>query len=262
MSKVTALVRTAYRWLSPDAPSESARRQAKRISTRTIQPARQPPADEAVPLRLRLKKALRGKDSAFFVQVGSNDGVHGDPIHDLIMENPGWKGIFIEPVPAIFERLKANYENSPRFVYENVLVGPSGQVKTFYYVSEQARIDRGHELPGWFDQLGSFNRDHITKHVDGLEPYIIEARLKCLTLDEILQQNQVKKLDLVHIDVEGYDYEVLKQLNLKRYAPSAILYENKHLGSHKPEAEAYLTAAGYDLFDYDSDTLAIIGRQA
>lgn len=49
-----------------------------------------------------------------------------------------------------------------------------------------------------------------------LEPYIIEAKLKCLTLDEIFQQNRVKQLDLVHIDVEGYDYEVLKQLDLKR----------------------------------------------
>jgi hypothetical protein len=50
-----------------------------------------------------------GGKPAVVVQVGSNDGLQGDPIAALIRENPAWRVLFIEPLPHIFRRLLANY---------------------------------------------------------------------------------------------------------------------------------------------------------
>ena len=66
-------------------------------------------------LHRQILKSLNEKDQVFFVQVGSNDGIRGDPIHELIIANKKWRGIFIEPVRFFFDRLKHNYGNSNRF---------------------------------------------------------------------------------------------------------------------------------------------------
>ncbi|MBT8114607.1 MAG: hypothetical protein KJP04_04470, partial [Arenicella sp.] len=73
----------------------------------------------ALEVQQHILKILSGKTSVFFVQVGSNDGIHGDPLHDIIATNKNWIGIFIEPVGFLFERLVRNYGISKRFIFEN-----------------------------------------------------------------------------------------------------------------------------------------------
>src|SRR5262249_59030637 len=58
-----------------------------------------------------------------FVKVGANDGVTGDPCSDILLATPQWRGILIEPVPYCFERLRANFSDSRRFILEQVAVG-------------------------------------------------------------------------------------------------------------------------------------------
>jgi hypothetical protein len=58
------------------------------------------------PAAVILRKMFGGKP-AVIVQVGSNDGLQGDPIADLIRENPFWRFLFIQPLPHVFHRLTA-----------------------------------------------------------------------------------------------------------------------------------------------------------
>jgi hypothetical protein len=73
----------------------------------------------------RISKAIGGKSQVFFVQVGSNDGLQGDPIHDFIVSRQSWRGIFIEPVYFLFQRLRKNYGDAERFVFEHVALTPA-----------------------------------------------------------------------------------------------------------------------------------------
>jgi FkbM family methyltransferase len=217
------------------------------------------------PLEAQIEAALRGLTRVHFVQVGSNDGAQGDPIHRLIRRHRGWfglggwQGIFIEPVPYLYARLKANYGSARRFVFENVAIGEQAGTARFYYVSDRAKEGLGEELPYWYDQLGSFDRGHILKHLDGrLEPYIVEAELACLPLQAVLDRNHAERVDLLHIDTEGYDYQVLKQFDLARYRPRVVLYEHKHLPEDQQQAaRALLGSQGYELRRRGGDTLAI-----
>ena len=47
--------------------------------------------------------------------------------------------------------------------------------------------------------------------------------------DTLLDRHHVKKIDLLQIDVEGYDYELLKSFNFERIKPQLIRYEHRHL---------------------------------
>ena len=203
----------------------------------------------------RILKAIGSKPAVFFVQVGSNDGVQGDPIHDLIVSRENWSGIFIEPIDFLFQRLRKNYGEAKRFVFENVAIGTEKGTKTFYYVSEKAKSEL--DLPYWHDQLGSFDRDHITRALgDQMSPYIVEADIECLPLQDVLDRNGVESIDLLHIDTEGFDYKVLSQVDLARYKPSVILFEH-HLLSDDEFFKARKLLRGYRLLQYGNDTMAI-----
>ena len=205
----------------------------------------------------RILKALRGRSKVFFVQVGSNDGVHGDPIHDLVVSRPSWSGIFVEPVKFLYRKLRQNYGEEDRFVFENVAIGTEKGRKKFYYVSEKARQEL--DLPYWHDQLGSFDKAHITTGLgDKITPYIVEEDIECLPLQEVLDRNRVEAIDLFHIDTEGFDYKVLSQLDVARYKPSVIMFEHHLLTDEEFEkARTLLRSTGYRLYHYDGDILAV-----
>lgn len=57
-------------------------------------------------LQAKIGEILRDYPRVFFVQIGSNDGITGDPIHNLIVENSNYSGILIEPVDFCFNRLQ------------------------------------------------------------------------------------------------------------------------------------------------------------
>jgi FkbM family methyltransferase len=203
----------------------------------------------------RLRQQFSGDSNAFVVQIGSNDGRTGDPIFDLLRANPGWGALLVEPVPFLFERLRRNYGTDPRFHFENAAIGQSPGPSEFYYVSPEARCEMP-RLPSYFDQLGSFNRDHILDHFPGLNPnLIITAWVETLTFDDLLAKHRVERVDLLHIDAEGEDWRILKQLNLVRFAPRAILIEHRHLPFHeKIDAMNELTRR-YDVEELAGDWL-------
>lgn len=171
---------------------------------------------------------LNKQEEEIIIQIGSNDGKTGDPIYDLINANIKWKGYFIEPVPYLFRELKNNYSENERFKFFNVAIN-DGTIQDFFYVDEKAK-DNLKSLPRYWNQLGSFNRTHILKHLDGiLEPYIITVKIKGITLHNFLRANYIQNIGLLHIDAEGHDWEILKQLNLNEVIPKIILIEHKHL---------------------------------
>lgn len=202
-----------------------------------------------------------GGKECFFVQVGSNDGVNGDPLHYLIKANPRWRGIFIEPLTELFERLMTTYGADDRFAFEQVAISDSGAERWFYYVTADAIREAG--LPAWADQIGSFSRDHVLRHLKRLAPdpdALVSKRLvRCELLMSVLDRRRVERIDVLHIDAESYDYEVLKQLDFERFRPKLILYEHRHLAADdRTAAAALLSGKGYRLIDCGAyDTMAV-----
>lgn len=173
-----------------------------------------------------IRRKFGGK-ACFFVQIGSNDGVEGDPIHDLILANPQWRGLFIEPLAEPFAKLVESYGANDRFMFAQVAIADRPGVRPFYFVPRQA--GEGRDLPILFDQMGSFNREHIAKHGAVLDPLIVETMVKCEPLPSTLVRHRISHVDFIHIDVEGYDYEVLKQIDFKKWGTRLVLYESIHL---------------------------------
>ena len=193
-----------------------------------------------------------------FVKVGANDGITGDPLSDILLANTKWKGLLIEPVPYCFERLKTTFCDDKRFTLCHAAIGASAGKSIFYYVDEKA-AEHIADLPSWYDQLGSFDKNHILKHLEGrLAPFIIEQDVEVFPLADILKQNGLRDLHLLHIDTEGYDYEILKTLDLAQHPPSAIFIEHAHLpAGQKMEMGSLLRKHAYSVSDCGGDYFAV-----
>lgn len=203
-----------------------------------------------------IKETLETRPSVFFVQVGSNDGVKADPLRDFIVRDNRWAGIFIEPLREPFERLKANYESQDRFIFENVAIAASRTQQKFYFFP--ASIQQECNLPYWADQVGSFDRSHVIKHFPEFASYIAEQEVDCVPLADILIRNMVQQVEVIHIDAEGFDYDVLAQIDFKRYKPRVVFYEHTHLSLLKRlKARFILWRSGYTLRYGTYDTLAV-----
>lgn len=64
----------------------------------------------------------------FFIQIGANDGVSFDPIYKLVTKEKV-KGIAIEPVTDIFEKLKINYKKHQQVKLLNLAIHKDQKVK-------------------------------------------------------------------------------------------------------------------------------------
>lgn len=196
-------------------------------------------------------------DDVVFVQIGSNDGEHDDPLRPFILAGQ-WKGILVEPVPYLFQRLRNNYRGRPGIVPVNVAVGLEDGTGEFFAI---AQSEGNEELPDWYDQIGSFSREHILKHatyIPHLEERILTLEIPTLTFDTLFRQQSIDKVDVLHIDAEGYDFELLKAFDLGRRRPKLLMFEWKHLSEDDlKKCRQLLDNTGYDTIDVAWDTIAI-----
>lgn len=221
-----------------------------------LDPPGQPELFRHANIAAAIEEALQDRTRVYFIQIGSNDGVTGDPLRNLVGRRPDWKGVFVEPVPRLFERLKRNYPSHPGFAFANLAIADATGKKAFFYVSTRAR-----EIgvpPQLFEQIGSFDRNHLLKHDCRLEPYILSEEVDCLSLADLFRRYAVESIDLLHIDAEGADYMILSQLDFQKYAPKVVVYEHEHLAPKAQlAAQRLMRGAGYKIYTLGFDTLCI-----
>lgn len=193
----------------------------------------------------------------FFIQVGSNDGKMQDTIYKYITKD-GWNGILIEPVKYLFEKLKENYKDyESQLHFENVAISKQNSILKFYSLKKSDDSS----VPFWAKGLGSFNKSVILKHkiyIPQIEELLIEHDLETITLADLQKKYNIQGPDVLMIDTEGYDYEILKSYPFKKFYPSLIIYEHRHLSKEDfKESMVYLRGMEYLLYAFECDTLAI-----
>lgn len=199
---------------------------------------------------------LDHKNPVNVVQIGSNDGMTWDPIFSIARTRNNWNLLLVEPLPYLFKQLKENYSKESRFTFENVAIN-DGTLQKFFFIREGALMNENIHTD-WYKQIGSFHKEHLTKHFDiNIEKYIEEIEIKGITLEQLFTRNNIKRLDFLHIDAEGYDWKILSQLNLEKYKPQLILFERTHLSTSEIN-DAITHLKDYNIFEFTGDYLCIL----
>ncbi len=171
-----------------------------------------------------LQAELDRSGELFFIQVGANDGVTADPLHQFTKrKHQGVRGVVIEPVREYFTQLQENYRGIENIAFKNVAIHASKSEASIYRV-DAAKL---HKLPSWAKGIASFDPD-FHKHVDAVIPseWIVSDTVPCMSFAELLDEYGVTRIDLLQIDTEGYDSELIKSIDFSRVKPSLIHFEH------------------------------------
>lgn len=205
-------------------------------------------------LDLVISTFAKEKSNVFFVQIGAGDGVTHDPIYEYVLRYK-WSGLLVEPVAYVYERLRENYRDSEDLIFENCAVDTRLGVREIWYLAETED-----SLPFWYHQLGSFFPQVVLKHVNeipAIDNYVVRESIRCETLASLFEKHQIDNIDLLSIDVEGYDFTIIQELDFSLYHPEVIIYEQIHLDElQRRNCLSYLSSKGYKLYEAEFNTVA------
>jgi FkbM family methyltransferase len=187
------------------------------------------------------------------IQVGAHDGVSNDFLFDFLKQHKP-SGIAIEPLRDVYERLVLNYAAFPGIAAVNKAVHAEQKKVTLYRV-DPSRLGG---LPAWASGIGSLDPAHHKRSGTATE-HIVSEEAGADHLMRIVETHPLPApADLLQIDVEGYDLEVLKQVDFNLLRPKIIRMEYINLPPDGvEEAVLLMKRHGYYCFYDDLDVIAV-----
>jgi FkbM family methyltransferase len=185
--------------------------------------------------RFLVEKIFKKKRDGFFVDIGANDGVTLSNTY-VFEKELGWKGICVEPIPDVFEKLK----KSRNSINVNKCIGnkDNGVVK-FMKIEGYAEMLSG--IVDYFDDHHKKRIEEYQKEHGGTSTII---DIGCIRLNTLLKEHGVKKVDYCSIDVEGGEMGVLESIDFSDIDIEVMSVENNN--SNRDQTN-YIMGKGYRL---------------
>eukprot|EP00550_Attheya_septentrionalis_P000577 CAMPEP_0198284404 /NCGR_PEP_ID=MMETSP1449-20131203/3876_1 /TAXON_ID=420275 /ORGANISM="Attheya septentrionalis, Strain CCMP2084" /LENGTH=332 /DNA_ID=CAMNT_0043981449 /DNA_START=25 /DNA_END=1023 /DNA_ORIENTATION=- len=225
---------------------------------------------------------------ATFIQIGANDGIMYDPLYKHMISNQSqWIGLQVEPQTELFQNLPIIHHNAEDWAFYNgVIAGPNRCVnRTIEFCETKTPGVGSWDTQGQLNTItlaacgGNNPKMHIVKRpclpsfenlvMEQASPEFKRRTTKCLAKDPSETSTSDKKIeekqctfhvDLVQIDVEGYDFDVIQLIDFDHMIPQCIHYESFHLKGKEQAALDFLRAKGYTVREriagQEMDTLA------
>lgn len=157
--------------------------------------------------------------NGYFVEVGANDGINQS--NTLYFEKyKGWRGLLIEAIPSLAEKCR---ENRPRCTVVNcALVAPDylGKTIEMNYCNLMSVVAGGMRSK-------QEEQQHLQLGIQFLRPdeKVYTVSVPARILSDVLDEQNIKNIDLLSLDVEGYEPNVLKGIKFDRHQIEFILVE-------------------------------------
>jgi len=173
-----------------------------------------------------LEKLFEGKSDGFFVEVGCIDGLRFS--NTFYFESIGWNGICVEAHSDYIDLIKKN--RSSKVIH--AAIGDKSTPNVDFYANSR----------GTFSSLGNERESEWTgnKYFTGFELQKVDM----ITLGDLFKDNNVKHIDILSIDIEGFEVEAVSGMDFSFCKPTVIVVESDS-PQHKLRIEAVLLKNGY-----------------
>jgi FkbM family methyltransferase len=190
---------------------------------------------------------FKGYKNGFYVDVGAHDGISLN--NTLFFEkNNNWRGINIEPIKKVFEKLVLNRPNNINL--NCAICNNDGETEFLCNT-------------GYTEMLSGIKDNFDKRHLMRLQSENIESKstteiIKVQTkkLETILHENNISHVNYLSIDVEGAEFEVIKSINFDKVFIDVIGFENNYDDVSVPIVE-YLQNKGFIFINKSCDIFMI-----
>jgi FkbM family methyltransferase len=190
---------------------------------------------------------FKGYKNGIYVDVGAHDGVSLN--NTLYFEKiNNWRGINIEPIKNVFDKLVANRPNN---ININCAVCNFDGEKEFY-LNE-----------GYTEMLSGIIDNYDKRHLERLKNENIEhlaitqiIKVNTKKLETIFDENKIVHINYLSIDVEGAEFEVIMSINFDKVFIDVIGFENNYMDTSVPIIK-YLENNGFKLDKIATDIFMI-----
>ncbi len=190
-----------------------------------------------------------------FFDIGANNGITSIPV---AQRHPNTIVYAFEPIPEMVNVIKQSIGNLQNYkIYQKAVADYNGTAK--FNVSTQENwgcsslLDFSPKLKTeWKNIPGVYNFEKIeyTKQID----------VDVITLKQFIEENNIEKIDWLHIDTQGYDLKVLEGLGDKIdiVLGGAMEAANKedilYIGQHtKEQSISFLETKGFHITNIESN---------
>jgi FkbM family methyltransferase len=180
------------------------------------------------------------------LDIGANDGKTFS--NSLRLIELGWSAILIEPSPRAFERLSARHSNNQKVTCFPLAISNSNGVVT---LRESSSLITQNDVA----LVSSLKQEETIKW---LQSNVRFQSVDVMSVDfkTFYEICPIKNFDLISIDVEGFDYEVLSQINLESVGCKCLCVEFN--GKNKDGFVNYVNQFGLRLISENYENLIFV----
>lgn len=231
-----------------------------------------------LPYEAALLALLGSRRRLNILEIGANDGKWNDPLHEFILRNPMRTRLLLcEPQPEISHILAETYSGHPDATIFTGAVSSTDGSMTLYRVRPElwakVRAPYLSGAPSYRAPSGFASADvaHVVDHVKLLRERatgvfidpssaIEELSVETVSMATLLSRfSRISPVDVLQIDVEGFDDVIVLSSISKEFLPKIVLFEVSHLTPLRyQEVVSHLTGFGYQTCRQSSDLLAIM----
>ena len=171
-----------------------------------------------------LKLIFNNNDIKSLIQIGANDGKRFDEISNFIKNNNKLKAVLVEPVKKYFEKLKENYKNCNNIKFENSAISKNNEINFLYCVKERFIENYQEHIKG----INSYEIRHLLNH-NLKESHIEKVKVETLTFQNLMKKYNLTEIDLLYIDVEGYDDKIVLDFLDNSQLRPILIFEYIHI---------------------------------
>jgi len=192
-------------------------------------------------LDISMLEYLKDKKNGFYIEAGCNDGITQSNTY-LLEKEYGWTGLLVDPNLLRVNECRSNRPNS--IVEHCALVSNNYNKET---ISGNFLCENVYEsLMSLVYDPGDWTNEELQTEREGKKYYFTEVEVPAITLTKLLEKHNVPKIDLLSLDVEGYEISVLNGLDFERFSPEYILIETTTHEDRKQSIHEYLTNKNYN----------------
>ncbi len=182
-----------------------------------------------------LNKIFKNKSNGVFVDIGAHDGITFSNSYFFEKEK-NWKGICVEPIPEIFDKLN-KHRNCIKI---NGCI--SNKVGSEKFLRVRGKFVDTEMLSGLVEDYDNRHLERIDREIKEYGGSKEEIEVTCYDINNILKKNELNQVDFFTIDTEGNELKILKTIDFDQFDFDVFIVENNYRTN---EMNNFMTEKGY-----------------